>query len=79
LIGINTGVDRREWGVRVYPIGTKWTCVPIQSMTVSTTVEIDDQGRLTVPKPVREALEIEGEEALIQLDIDVKRRKEAAE
>jgi len=48
-------------------------------MTVSTTVEIDDQGRLTVPKPVREALEIEGEEALIQLDIDVKRRKEAAE
>jgi AbrB family looped-hinge helix DNA binding protein len=48
-------------------------------MPTSTTVEIDEQGRLTVPKPVREALEIEGEEALIQLDIDVKRRKEPVE
>lgn len=48
-------------------------------MTVATTVEIDEQGRLTIPKPVRRALEIEGEEALIQLEIDVKRRKEAAE
>lgn len=70
---------RRLWGVPVYSIGTKWNVVPIQSMPTSTTVEIDEQGRLTVPKPVREALEIEGEEALIQLDIDVKRRKESAE
>lgn len=51
----------------------------LSPMTVATTVEIDDQGRLTVPKPVREALEIDGEEALIQLEIDVKSRKEAAE
>lgn len=48
-------------------------------MTVATTVEIDSKGRLTVPKPVREALEIEGEEALVQLEIDVKRRKKTAE
>lgn len=48
-------------------------------MTVATTVEIDEKGRLTVPKPTREALGIDGEEALIQLEIDVKRRKEAAE
>lgn len=48
-------------------------------MATSTTVEIDEQGRLTVPKPVREALEIEGTEALVELEIDVKKRKEATE
>lgn len=56
-----------------------WCGVPLESMPTSTTVEIDEQGRLTVPKPVREALEIEGTEALVELEIDVKKRKEAAE
>jgi AbrB family looped-hinge helix DNA binding protein len=57
----------------------KWCDSPFYSMATSTTVEIDEQGRLTVPKPVREALEIEGTEALVELEIDVKKRKEAAE
>lgn len=48
-------------------------------MTASTTVEIDEQGRLTVPKPVRRALEIDGTEAVVELEIDVKRREEATE
>jgi len=48
-------------------------------MPTSTTVEIDEQGRLTIPKPVREAVEIDGKEALIELEIDVKKRKEPAE
>lgn len=48
-------------------------------MPTSTTVEIDEQGRLTVPKPVREALGINGTEALVELEIDVKKRKEATE
>ena len=83
----NTGLKRlirlRKWNSspispRV-PGGFKVQYVPTHSMPTSTTVEIDEQGRLTVPKPVREALEIEGTEALVELEIDVKKRKEATE
>lgn len=37
----------------------------------TTTVKIDDRGRLYVPKPVRESLDIEGEERNIEITIRV--------
>lgn len=33
---------------------------------------MDESGRVTIPKPVRQALEIEGEEAVIQVEITVR-------
>ncbi len=40
-------------------------------MERTTTVRIDEQGRLYVPKPVREALGIEGESRNIEITIRV--------
>lgn len=40
-------------------------------MAESTTVEIDEDGRLTIPKPSRKKLGIDGENALLDLDVEV--------
>ena len=35
----------------------------------TTTVSVDKNGRITLPKPVREKLEIEGKEAVVEMDV----------
>jgi len=37
----------------------------------TTTVQMDKQGRLYIPKPVRESLGIVGESATVELDVKV--------
>lgn len=37
----------------------------------TTTVQMDEQGRLYVPKPVRESLGVDGERATVEMDIRV--------
>jgi bifunctional DNA-binding transcriptional regulator/antitoxin component of YhaV-PrlF toxin-antitoxin module len=44
-------------------------------MSETTTVEMDNEGRLTIPKPTRKALGIEGQAAIIQLNIEVREEK----
>ena len=41
-------------------------------MSEITTVQIDDEGRLTIPKMTRKALGIEGQAAVIRLTIEVR-------
>jgi bifunctional DNA-binding transcriptional regulator/antitoxin component of YhaV-PrlF toxin-antitoxin module len=41
-------------------------------MSETTTVEVTHEGRLTIPKPTRKALGIEGQNAILQLDIEVR-------
>lgn len=41
------------------------------------TVEIDERGRLVVPKAVRKTLGINGKEAVVRVEVDVRDPKEA--
>jgi bifunctional DNA-binding transcriptional regulator/antitoxin component of YhaV-PrlF toxin-antitoxin module len=41
-------------------------------MSETTTVEMDNEGRLTIPKPTRKALGVEGTEAILRLSIEVR-------
>lgn len=40
-------------------------------MAEQTTVKMGENGRLTVPKPVRESLDIDGTETLLSLSVEV--------
>lgn len=37
----------------------------------TTTVEVDERGRLTIPKPIRNALDIDGERTTAEITIRV--------
>jgi len=41
-------------------------------MAETTTVQMDDEGRVTVPKATRELLDVEGDKAILRLDIEVR-------
>lgn len=43
-------------------------------MSEVATAKIDERGRLVVPKPTREALNIYGESAIVRLEIEVRQR-----
>jgi len=40
----------------------------------TTTVQMDEQGRLYIPKPVRESLNVEGMSATVELGVEVLER-----
>lgn len=40
-------------------------------MPTTTTVEMDEKGRLVVPKPARKALEVDGEEAIVEITVQL--------
>ncbi len=42
-------------------------------MPEQTTVKMGEQGRLTIPKAVRESLGVDGEKSVLSLDVEVKR------
>lgn len=46
-------------------------------MTEVTTLKIDKQGRITVPRPVRQALGVDGQEAVVRVELDVREVMEA--
>lgn len=41
-------------------------------MSEVTTLKIDEQGRITVPKHVRQALGVEGREAIVRVELEVR-------
>lgn len=41
-------------------------------MSEITTLKIDEQGRITVPQPVRQALGVDGKEAIVQVELSVR-------
>lgn len=41
-------------------------------MAETTTVQMDEEGRVTVPKPTRELLGVESEKAILRLNIEVR-------
>lgn len=41
-------------------------------MAEVTTLKLDKQGRITVPKQVRQALGVEGHEAIVRVELEVR-------
>lgn len=42
------------------------------NMAEVTTLKLDKQGRITVPKPVRQALGVDGESAVVRIELEVR-------
>lgn len=40
-------------------------------MSETTTVKMGESGRVTIPKPVRESLGVNGEEVLLSIEVEV--------
>jgi bifunctional DNA-binding transcriptional regulator/antitoxin component of YhaV-PrlF toxin-antitoxin module len=53
-----------------------WIYIPVGSnnllMSEVATLKIDEQGRMTIPRPVRQALGIDGKEAVVRVELDVR-------
>lgn len=41
-------------------------------MSEVATLKIDEQGRITIPRPVRQALGVDGKEAIVRVELDVR-------